>query len=149
MDRYSKFTILVNRISRNTHRIKSLVMAKYGLKSAHVSCLYYLYKEKKPLTARELCDACEEDKAAVSRAIDLLTKEGYVVCGGGTAKKYKSPITLTEKGEEVGKAVADKVDDVLREVSDGVSGDDRAVLYESLEKISDNLQLICDGIEGN
>ena len=82
MDRYSRFTILINRISRSIHRIKDDAMCKYGLKSAHVSCLYYLYKEGKPLTARELCDACEEDKAAVSRAIDLLCKEGYVICGG-------------------------------------------------------------------
>ncbi|MDE6690937.1 MAG: MarR family transcriptional regulator [Clostridia bacterium] len=144
MDRYSKFTILINRISRSIHRIKDSVMCKYGLKSAHVSCLYYLYKEGKPLTARELCDACEEDKAAVSRAIDLLGKEGYVTCGGNSEKKYKSPITLTQKGEEVGKAVADNITRILSVLDDGVSDGDRAILYESLDKISQTLQDICD-----
>ncbi len=149
MDRYSKFTILVNRISRSIHRIKDEVMSGYGLKSAHVSCLYYLYKEGKPLTARELCDACEEDKAAVSRAIDLLNREGYVICGVNPEKKYKSPIKLTEKGEEVGKAVADKITDILSVLDDGVSEEDRAVLYESLDTISQTLQNICDSAEEN
>lgn len=144
MDRYSRFTILINRISRSIYRIKDEVMCKYGLKSAHVSCLYYLYKEGKPLTARELCDACEEDKAAVSRAIDLLGKEGYVTCGGNSEKKYKSPIALTQKGEEVGKAVADKITGILSVLDNGVSDDDRAILYESLETISKTLQDICD-----
>ena len=144
MDRYSRFTILINRISRSIYRIKDDAMCRYGLKSAHVSCLYYLYKEGKPLTARELCDACEEDKAAVSRAIDLLCKEGYVTCGGNSEKKYKIPITLTEKGEEVGKAVADKITRILSVLDDGVSDEDRAILYESLEKISQTLQNVCD-----
>ncbi len=149
MDRYSKFTILINRISRSIHRIKDDVMSKFGLKSAHVSCLYYLYKEGKPLTARELCDACEEDKAAVSRAIDLLNKEGYVTYGGNLEKKYKSPITLTAKGEEVGKSVAAKITDILRVLDDGMSEEDRVVLYGSLEKISNTLQDICGGVDEN
>lgn len=143
MDRYSRFTILINRISRSIHRIKDDVMSRYGLKSAHVSCLYYLYKEGKPLTARELCDKCEEDKAAVSRAIDLLNQEGYVTCGGNTEKKYKSPITLTQKGEEVGKVVAAKITDILSVLDDGLSDEDRAILYESLETISKTLQDVC------
>ena len=123
-------------------------MSKFGLKSAHVSCLYYLYKAEKPLTARELCDVCDEDKAAVSRAIDLLTKEGYVTCESNTVKKYKSPLTLTEKGNDVGEAIAQRVDDVLSGVSNGVSEEHRAILYDSLEAISVNLQKICDGFEG-
>lgn len=144
MDRYSKFTILINRISRSIHRIKDEVMCRYGLKSAHVTCLYYLYKEGKPLTAREICDACEEDKAAISRAIDLLHREGYVICGGNPEKKYKSPIALTQKGEEVGKAVADKITEILSVLDDGMSDGDRAILYDSLEKISQTLQNVCD-----
>ncbi|MCM1438281.1 MAG: MarR family transcriptional regulator [Roseburia sp.] len=144
MDRYNKFTVLINRIVRSIHRIKHEAMAKYGLASAHVSCLYYLYKEGKALTARELCDKCEEDKAAVSRAIDLLTREGYVTCGGGSAKKYKSPITLTEKGTATGRDIADKIDDVLARVSECVREDDRVILYDSLEKISDELQRVCE-----
>lgn len=143
MDRYSRFTILINRISRSIHRIKDDVMSRYGLKSAHVSCLYYLYKEGKPLTARELCDKCEEDKAAVSRAIDLLNQEGYVTCGGNTEKKYKSPITLTRKGEEVGRVVAVKITDILSVLDDGVSDEDREILYGSLETVSKTLQDIC------
>ncbi|MCM1545484.1 MAG: MarR family transcriptional regulator [Clostridiales bacterium] len=145
MDRYNKFTVLINRIVRNIHRIKHEAMSQFGLMSTHVSCLYYLYKEGKALTARELCDVCEEDKAAVSRAIDLLSREGYLTCGTAAAKKYKSPITLTEKGEETGKAIAEKIDDVLREVSNDVSEERREIFYDCLETISDNLQRICGG----
>ena len=42
-NRFETFTVLINRISRNIRKIKNQEMAEYGLRSAHVSCLYYLY----------------------------------------------------------------------------------------------------------
>lgn len=148
MDRYSKFTILVNKIVRNIHRIKCEETGKLGLKGTHVSCLYYLFKAGKPLTARELCEACGEDKAAVSRAVDYLGGEGYVSCENGGQKKYKSPISLTEKGREAGKILSDRVESILIDASRGLTEENRAVFYESLDLISDNLQKICDGFSG-
>ena len=145
MDRFSTFTVLVNRIVRNIHRIKAEEMSRFGLKSTHVSCLYYLYREEKPLTASELTVICDEDKAAISRAIDYLSKEGYVTCEGAALKKYKSPVVLTPKGMEVSKSIAGRVDSILAAASEGLSDEDRAVFYKGLDLVSGNLQKICDG----
>ena len=95
--RFETFTVLVNRISRNIRKIKNQEMAEYGLRSAHVSCLYYLYTGK-GLTATDLCECCEEDKATISRALEFLEEEGYLSCESKTAKRYKSPLSLTERG---------------------------------------------------
>ena len=73
-ERFETFTVLISRISRNIRKIKNQEMAEYGLRSAHVSCLYYIYSVKN-ITATELCERCEEDKATVSRAIDYLEKD--------------------------------------------------------------------------
>ena len=54
-ERFETFTILVNRISRNIRKIKNQEMAEYKLRSAHVSCLYFLYKSN-GLTSAELCE---------------------------------------------------------------------------------------------
>ena len=74
--RFQTFTILINRISRNIRKIKNQEMAEYNLRSAHISCLYYLYLSE-GLTATELCELCEEDKATISRAVDYLEKRGF------------------------------------------------------------------------
>ncbi|MDE7076623.1 MAG: MarR family transcriptional regulator [Clostridia bacterium] len=147
MDRFSTFTVLVNRIVRNIHKIKVEEMSRFGLKGTHVSCLYYLYREGKPITASELTVICDEDKAAISRAVDYLSREGYVVCEGTALKKYKSPVVLTQKGIEVSKSVANRVDSILAAASEGLSDEDRAVFYKGLDLISGNLQKICDGKE--
>ena len=145
MDRFSRFTILINRIVRNVHRIKAEEMSRFGLKGTHVSCLYYLHRAEKPLTASELTVICDEDKAAISRAVDYLSKEGYVICEGAALKKYKSPVLLTQKGEEVSKAIAGRVDSIIAAASEGLSDEDREVFNKSLDLISGNLQKICEG----
>ena len=139
--RFETFTVLINRISRNIRRIKNEEMAEYGLRSAHISCLYYLYMADS-LTATDLCERCEEDKATISRSIDHLEKEGYLICRPKNEKRYKSPITLTEKGIEVGKRIADKIDNALEKISDGLTEDERVAFYRSLNIISESLDSV-------
>lgn len=137
-ERFETFTVLINRISRNIRKLKIQEMAEYGLKSAHVSCLYFLYQNE-GLTATQLCERCEEDKATISRALDYLETAGYLVCESKTAKRYKSPLVLTEKGREVGKKISEKIDGVLDEISIGMSDAQRSDFYCWLSVISERL----------
>lgn len=136
--RFETFTVLINRISRNIRRIKNQEMAEYNLKGAHVSCLYYLYKEK-GLTATELCERCEEDKATISRALDYLEENSYIIRGPKDVKRYKSPILITEKGLVVGKKISEKIDGVLDEISNSMTEEERVRFYNSLSSISQRL----------
>lgn len=140
-ERFETFTVLINRISRNIRKIKNQEMAEYNLRSAHVSCLYYLYISKGS-TATELCERCEEDKATISRALDYLESKGYLTCESKSAKRYKSPLILTEKGNEVGKKIADKISGVLTAISGGLTEEERAAFYRSLFIISNSLEAV-------
>ena len=140
-ERFETFTVLINRISRNIRKIKNHEMADYGLRSAHVSCLYYLYRERE-LTATDLCERCEEDKATISRALEYLETNGYLCCNSKSAKRYKSPITLTEKGKTVAKKIADKIDNVLDAISTSLTDEERQAFYKSLAIISESLDTV-------
>lgn len=137
-ERYETFTVLINRISRNIRKIKNREMAEYNLRSAHVSCLYYLYTNK-GATATDLCEGCEEDKATVSRALDYLETNGFLTCESKSAKRYKSPLILTAKGNEAGKKIADKISTVLNTIGYGLTDEERASFYRSLSIISESL----------
>ena len=143
MERFKTFTLLIAKINRNIRKIKNEEMAEFGLKSPHVSCLYYLYKEES-LTAKELSDICDEDKAAVSRSILALEKLGYLSCESESKKRYKAPLRLTEDGKAVAKRIADKIDAVLDFVGDALEEDERQRFYENLNSICDNLQKFCE-----
>ena len=142
--RFETFTILISKINRCIQKLKSEEMSEFNLKTSHVSCLYYLHKNNNQLTAKELCDACDEDKAAVSRAIKYLETEGFLACESKTEKRYKSPLFLTEKGKLAAEKLAQKVDSYVDLASVGLSDNDRKIFYDSLILISENLQKICD-----
>ena len=142
-NRFEIFTRQIAKISRNIRKIKTEEMGEFQLKSPHVSCLYYLYK-KQSLTAKELCEACDEDKASISRTIEYLENNGYITCHSKTEKRYKSPLFLTEKGNLIGESIVKKIDDVLTKSSYGLSEKEIKKFYKSLILISDNLQKYCE-----
>lgn len=141
--RFETFTALINKISRNIRKIENREMAEYDLRSSHISCLFHLYSAKK-LTAKELCERCAEDKATISRALDYLETNRYLTCESKSTKRYKSPLMLTEKGIEVGKKIADKINSVLAEIGVGLTDDERAEFYRSLFIINNSLEAVAN-----
>lgn len=140
-ERFETFTVLINRISRNIRKIKNQEMKEYNLRSVHVSCLYYLYMHK-GATATDLCERCEEDKATISRAIDYLETNGFLTCESKFAKRYKSPLVLTDKGSEAGEKIADKINGVLNAISGGLTEEERVEFYRCLSVISESLEAV-------
>ena len=138
--RYETFTVLINRISRNIRKIKNQEMVEYHLRSAHVSCLYYIYVLENA-TATDLCERCEEDKATISRALEYLEANGFII-RDADAKRYKSPVLLTEKGREAGEKIANKINGVLDKISVGLTEEERVAFYRSLSIISQSLEAL-------
>ena len=122
-------------------------MRDFDLKSPHVSSIYYLYKCD-TLTAKELGDLCGEDKGAISRSIEYLESNGYILCEDEGKKRYRSPLTLTEKGREIGEKIAIKIDKILNFASKGLTEEKRQIMYEGLNLISKNLENLCSNYEG-
>lgn len=144
-ERFNEFTVLVANINRCIHKIKSEEMKGFDLKSSHVSCLYYIYKYD-VMTAKELCQVCGEDKANISRAIKYLEERGYLACNT-KGKRYQSALLLTDEGKKTGAFIADKIDTVLNLASQGVSDEERRVMYKSLNIINENLTKFCGEYE--
>ena len=144
--RFETFTVLINRISRNIRKIKNQEMVSHSLRSPHVSCLYYLYTQPN-LTATDLCERCEEDKATISRSLEYLETNGYLICQDSGAKRYKSHFQLTEKGLTVGKEIADKINHVLDAIGDWLTEEERIAFYRSLTIISNSLDAIANKYE--
>ena len=141
-EKYKTFTVLMASINRSIRKIKTEEMAEFHLKSPHVSCLYYLFKED-ALTAKELCEICEEDKANISRTIDYLETNGYLVRRNEENKKYKSHLALSDMGRAVASKIAEKIDRILDEAGAGIREEEREIMYRNLFRISNNLQKRC------
>ena len=143
-ERFNTFTVLIAKLGRIIRRIKTEEMQEFNLKSTHVSCLFHLHLHG-ALTSKQLAEVCDEDKAAVSRSLEYLEKNGYIFTVKDATKRYKCPIELTDKGREVALRISEKIEGYLSIANQGISEEDRIVMYKTLLTISDNLQSAYDG----
>lgn len=141
--RFEQFTSLIIHITKSIRKIKTIEMNIHGLRSSHVSCIYYLFICG-PMTAGSLCEKCEEDKSAISRALKSLEENGYLETRSGQDSKYKNLLTLTEKGKHIGQLISDEVLLILADLALVTTHEERVVFFDCLTKIANGLDEIID-----
>ena len=138
LSRFGAFVTGITSCYKYIQRIKAMEMTEFGLKGTHAMCLFYLHRSAQGLTAAQLCQLCDEDKAAISRTLSELEARGYLQARSG--KKYRAEVALTAEGS----AVAQKMDALIENWvgigGDGLTEDQRGNFYRSLELIAANLK---------
>ena len=137
LQRFESFVTGITVCYKYIQKIKTMEMTEFGLKGAHVMCLFFLHHNPEGLTAAQLCQLCAEDKAAISRTIAFLQERGYIDAG---EKKYRAQLHLTESGLEVARRVDCLIEQWVELGGDGLSAQERATFYRALELISANLR---------
>ncbi|MBP3888901.1 MAG: MarR family transcriptional regulator [Cellulosilyticum sp.] len=140
-NRFETFMTIMNQVNRGIQTIKNREMEAYGLKGTHVMCLYQLKQHPEGLTAKELATLCDEDKAAISRALAVIESKGLISFTDSEGKKrYRTVITLTDEGSKVCQQISQKIDELWKVYSEGISEEEREVFYRVFSTIADNLQ---------
>ena len=101
------------------------------------------------MTAGALCEKCEEDKSAISRALKALEESGYLETRAGKDSKYKNLLTLTEKGKQVVNFSHDMFVQIDEASFEGISIEQRKIFADVLEKMSENLKSLGGKDENN
>lgn len=142
-NRFETFMTKMNQMNRSIQIIKNREMEKYGLKGTHVMCLYQLKQHSEGLTATEIAALCGEDKAAISRGLSKLESKDMVSFTDVEGKKrYRSIITLTEKGIQVCDQMSQRIEELLDTQSNEISDQEREIFYRVFTSVADRLQEI-------
>jgi DNA-binding MarR family transcriptional regulator len=148
VSRFEQLSAAVSRIYHYIQKIERVEMEKFGLKGPHVQCLLALSRNPEGMTASQLCTICEKDKAAVSRTITELEKEGILTRNDHNGNRYRALLKLTERGKIAASRVDERVRVAVEKAGEGLSDAQRSVFYSVLSLIANNLQGICaDGLE--
>lgn len=145
-DLFERFTISILKLNKLVQKIKVYEMKKFGLKSVHVMCLYYLNLNPEGLTASDLVKLTLEDKAAISRALATMREGGY--CEYDPAS-HNAPVRLTESGKRLAGLVVDRAAAAVHAGSAEFTAEQREFFYKSLITISDNLEKYYAGLSQN
>ena len=140
LERFGKFTLLIDGIYKNIHKIKLDTAPYLGVKSVHVFWIYSLRLHPDGLTATELAALSEIDRSLVSREVAKLCADGYIMSMGGTGKRknYNSRLVLTEKGMELAEYIRREAMDVQTRADEGISEEELEMFYSVLEKLYNN-----------
>lgn len=147
LERFEQFTSAISAINRCVQKLERDEMEKYGYKGAFAQYLMVLSAHPEGLTAAELSEHSDRDKAAVSRIVSEMTEKGLISRGGSEEKTYKARLRLTEEGKKAADFVAQRAMIAVEAVGRELSNEERLVFYAALGSISRNLEELCrDGI---
>lgn len=151
LERFSKFTLLIDGIYKSIHKIKLDTAPYLGIKSVHVFWVYSLLDHPDGLTSTELASLSEIDRSLVSREVAKLCADGYITYIGGSGKRrnYNSRIVLTEKGVELAEYIRREALDVQKKADADITEEELAIFYSVLEKLYGNFQNITKERENN
>lgn len=136
--RFDAFVTGITLCYKYIQKIKAAEVTDFGLKGAHVMCMFHLNQHPEGLTASQLCSLCAEDKAAVSRTISALREEGYVHAEG--PKNYRSLLTLTEAGRLVAAKIGSVIEEWVSDCGSGMTDGERRDFYFGLNLIANNIR---------
>ncbi len=147
LSRYEHFSSLISSLYRSIQKIEREEMVKYGFKGAYAQYLAAMNRHPEGVTSAQLCDICDRDKAAVSRAVADMESKGLVLRRGEKDNLYRAKLTLTDTGRHAAEFVARRGQEAVEAAARGMTEEDRKILYATLALISTNLQSICkDGL---
>ena len=112
------------------------VLEKINFGRAHHRVIYFVGK-KKNLTIKELLTILQITKQSLSRVLNQLVKEKYIVLSIGEDKRTKK-LTLSNKGAELEKQLSEiqinKIYNVIKNFDEQDINGFKKVLYQMIEK---------------
>lgn len=143
ISRYEQFSFFISTIYRQIQKIERDEMIKYGVKGSYAQYLAAMSRHPEGITSSQLCEVCDRDKAAVSRALADMEEHELIARQSPTDSNYRASITLTEKGRKLAAIVFERAQTAVDAAGQGLTEEDRRVFYASLDLIASNLQTIC------
>lgn len=143
LSRYELFSTSISILYHDIQKIERIEMAKFGLKGPHAQCLLAMSRYPEGITAAQLCELTEKDKAAISRTVAEMEEAGLLYRVERNGLRYRAQLVLTEKGAAAARQVEERATQVVAQASPGMSDEQRAFLYKALEQIAQNLHTLC------
>ncbi|MEL6675191.1 MAG: MarR family transcriptional regulator [Bacteroidota bacterium] len=124
--------VLEKRINRN------LMRAGYDMTLHHWIIMVHLWK-KDGQNQKKLCEYAGRNKTMITRIIDGLEKENYVLRVPDKQDRRNKLIYLTHKGKSMQEELGELMEGTLAEATEGVSAEDLATCKQVLHQVFLNL----------
>ena len=135
LDAFETFSLSIEQIGKNIRKYKDGRAAALGLRGIHVMVLHQLEKSEEGVTATKLAEACGVNRAFVSRIVAELMELGLITYAEGTARPYRSPLVLTERGSETVREMNLRIVEAVKDVRGDIRPREMAIFYAVLQRL--------------
>ncbi|MBP9987207.1 MAG: MarR family transcriptional regulator [Bacteroidales bacterium] len=97
-----------------------------------------------PMSQQVMADTMHKDKNSITNLADQLERKGWVVRKKDDFDRRSNILTLTEKAESLKLEAKEKGISILEQIIEGISEEDLTVFLNTLEKLSDNMNVTQD-----
>ena len=112
------------------------ILEKINFGRAHHRVIYFVGKQKK-ITIKELLSILQITKQSLSRVLNQLVKEKFILVSTGIDKRTKN-LSLTKKGEDLEKELStiqiNKIRNVLKQFNEKDINGYKNILYAMIEE---------------
>ena len=112
------------------------ILEKINFGRAHHRVIYFVGKQKK-ITIKELLSILQITKQSLSRVLNQLVKEKFILVSAGIDKRTKN-LSLTKKGEDLEKKLStiqiNKIRNVLKQFNEKDINGFKKILYAMIEE---------------
>ena len=112
------------------------ILEKINFGRAHHRVIYFVEKQKK-ITIKELLSILQITKQSLSRVLNQLVKEKFILVSTGIDKRTKN-LSLTKKGEDLEKELStiqiNKIRNVLKQFNEKDINGFKKILYAMIEE---------------
>lgn len=143
LSKYEYFSFLISGVYHSIQKLERDEMVKYGYKGAYAQYLAAMRRYPEGVTSAQLCEICEKDKAAVSRAVTEMEEKGLIFRESSGDTLYRARLHLTKEGEKAADFVCERARLAVDAAGKGLIDEDRKVFYAALDLIAGHLQQIC------
>lgn len=142
LSRFEQFSFVISGINRYIQKLERDEMVKYGYKGAFAQYLAVLNRHPDGLTAAQLCDICDKDKAAVSRIAAEMEAKGLILRECDNDSGYRARLKLTKEGRQAAGYVCRKAQAAVAAVGSQLTDEERKTFYATLDLIASKLQTL-------
>jgi len=111
------------------------ILEKISFGRAHHRIIYFVGKKKK-ITIRELLSILQITKQSLSRVLNQLVKEKYILVSVGEDKRTKN-LSLTNKGKDLEKKLSNiqvnKIKNIIKNVNENEINSFKLILYKMID----------------
>ena len=142
LSRFEQFSATISILHRCIQKIEREEMDRYGLRGVYAQYLVAMHRHPEGVTAAQMCEICDLDKAAVSRVVAEMETRGLItrVTTGSTG--YRAKLCLTESGMDAAEFVNRRAQQAVEAAGCDLTDESRQAMYTALAAIAARLQTI-------